>query len=99
MKATLIKVDSIYHLWLNPNTKDQEHIASDNPIVDTRGVDLRKYKISKQNCDEIFEVTDKEIEVEIEMEDVIQLNKRAGGTTNMGKPKLDEDGCLILKKL
>jgi len=56
MKATLIKVDSVYHLWLNPNTKDKEHIASDNPIVDTRGVDLRKYKLSKQNCDEIFGV-------------------------------------------
>jgi hypothetical protein len=60
MKATLIKVDLFYHLWLNPNTKDQEHIASDNPIVDTRGVDLRKYKLSKQNCDEIFGVVDVE---------------------------------------
>ena len=58
MKATLIKVDLFYHLWLNPNTKDQEHIASDNPIMDTRGVDFRKYKISKQNCDEIFGVVD-----------------------------------------
>jgi len=40
-----------------------------------------------------------EIEVEIEMEDVIQLKKRAGGITNMGKPKLDSEGCLILKKI
>jgi len=39
-----------------------------------------------------------EIEVEIEMEDVIQLKKRAGGITNMGKPKLDSNGCLILKR-
>jgi hypothetical protein len=38
-----------------------------------------------------------EIEVEIEMEDVIQLKKRAEGITNMGKPKLDSEGCLILK--
>jgi hypothetical protein len=38
-----------------------------------------------------------EIEVEIEMEDVIQLKKRVGGITNMGKPKLDSEGCLILK--
>jgi hypothetical protein len=56
MKATLIKVDLVYHLWLNPNTKDQEHIASNNPIMDIRGVHLRKYKLSKQNCDEIFGV-------------------------------------------
>jgi len=60
MKATLIKVDLFYHLWLNPNTKDQEHIASDNPIMDIRGVHLRKYKLSKQNCDEIFGVIDVE---------------------------------------
>jgi hypothetical protein len=40
-----------------------------------------------------------EIEVEIEMEDIIQLKKRAGGLTNMGKPKLDSNGCLILKKI
>jgi hypothetical protein len=40
-----------------------------------------------------------EFEVEIEMEDVIQLKKRAGGITNMCKPKLDSEGCLILKKI
>ncbi len=40
-----------------------------------------------------------EIEVEIEMEDIIQLKKRAGGLTNMGKPKLDSNGNLILRKL
>jgi hypothetical protein len=40
-----------------------------------------------------------EIEVEIEMEDIIQLKKRAGGLTNMGKPKLDNNGCLILKRI
>ena len=39
-----------------------------------------------------------EIEVEIEMEDIIQLKKRAGGLTNMGKPKLDSNGNLILKE-
>jgi hypothetical protein len=40
-----------------------------------------------------------EIEVEIVMEDIIQLKKRAGGLTNMGKPKLDSNGNLILRKL
>jgi len=39
-----------------------------------------------------------EIEVEIEMEDTIQLKKRAGSLTNMGLPKLDSEGCLILKR-
>ena len=40
-----------------------------------------------------------EMDVEIEMEDIIQLKKRAGGLTNMGKPKLDSNGNLILRKL
>ena len=40
-----------------------------------------------------------EIDVEIGMEDIIQLKKRAGGLTNMGKPKLDSNGNLILRKL
>jgi hypothetical protein len=39
-----------------------------------------------------------EIEVEIEMEDVIQLKTRARYITNMGEPKLDAEGCIILKK-
>jgi len=60
MKAKLIKNDIGYHLWLNLETKEQEHIASDNPIIDNWGVDLRKYKLSKQNCDEIFGVVDVE---------------------------------------
>ena len=40
-----------------------------------------------------------EIEVVIVMEEILQLKKRAGGFTNMGKPKLDSDGQLILKKI
>ena len=40
-----------------------------------------------------------EIEVQIVMKEILQLKKRAGGFTNMGKPKLDADGCLILKKI
>jgi hypothetical protein len=39
-----------------------------------------------------------EIEVEVEMEDVIQLKTRSRYITNMGKPKLDAEGCIILKK-
>jgi hypothetical protein len=40
-----------------------------------------------------------EMEVMIVMQDTLQLKKRAGGFTNMGKPKLDSGGCLILKKI
>jgi hypothetical protein len=40
-----------------------------------------------------------EIEVMIVMEDILQLKKRGGGFTNMGKPKLDSEGCLILTKI
>jgi hypothetical protein len=40
-----------------------------------------------------------EIEVQIVMEEILQLKKRAGGFTNMGKPKLDSSGNLILKKI
>jgi hypothetical protein len=60
MKAKLIRTKDSYHLWLNPETKEQEHIASINPILNDNGFDLRKYKLSKQNCDEIFGVVDVE---------------------------------------
>jgi hypothetical protein len=36
--------------------------------------------------------------VEIVMEDIIHLKNRRGGLANMGKPKLDADSCLILKR-
>jgi hypothetical protein len=156
MKATLIKkAEGWYNLY-----QDKIGIGSTYP-------ELQGYKLSKQNCDEIFGVIDSfyesisklntsylkgfnkamelnkdkqftledlrtamtygivqegigfvgihsvddlfnlilkkvsqptEIEVEVEMEDVIQLKKRAGGFTNMGKPSLDAEGCILLKK-
>jgi hypothetical protein len=60
MKAKLIRTKDSYHLWLNPETKEQEHIASINPILNDNGFDLRKHKLSKQNCDEIFRAVDVE---------------------------------------
>jgi hypothetical protein len=60
MKGTLIKTTSGYNLWLNPKTKEQEHIAADFLILDINGTDIRKYKLSKQNCDEIFGIVDVE---------------------------------------
>jgi hypothetical protein len=32
------------------------------------------------------------------MEDIIHLKNRRGGLANMGKPKFDSEGCLILKR-
>jgi len=92
MQAKLYKREDRYDLY----SEDDHKIASS--ASNTFG------KLSKQNCDEIFwglydTEIEVEIEVEIEMEDVIQLKKRVGGITNMGKPKLDSEGCLILKKI
>ena len=53
MEAKLIKTKVGYHLWLNPETKEQEHIASDYEIVSDNGADLRKYKLSLKNCQAI----------------------------------------------
>ena len=40
-----------------------------------------------------------EWDVSVEMEDIIQLKLRSGDVSNMGKPKLDSNGCLILKRV
>ena len=53
MEAKLIKTKVGYHLWLNPETKEQQHIASDCEIVSDNGADLRKYKLSLKNCQAI----------------------------------------------
>jgi len=59
-----------------------------------------KFQEHKQTFGEYIQSLQKptEIEVEIEMEEILQLKKRAGGFTNMGKPKLDSEECLILKR-
>ncbi len=58
-----------------------------------------KQKLSKQNCDEIFwGLYDTEIEIEIEMELEIDTSKLIGAIYGH-KPKLDSEGCLILKKI
>ena len=57
------------------------------------------YKLSKQNCDEIFlELYDTEIEVEIETETKVWEFISNGEFESFEIiPKLDENGCLILK--
>jgi len=84
--------------------KDKEFTLEDIRIAIVYGEKHRDMDAGKIPYQPFFEFLSSlqkptEIEVEIEMEDVIQLKKRAGGITNMGKPKLDSDGCLILKKL
>jgi hypothetical protein len=156
MEAKLIKTKVGYHLWLNPETKEQQHIASDCEIVSDNGADLRKYKLSLKNCqviergydldelvkeqypidepsfkrgfklslevnsDKRFTLEDMikcfnasidegwvradfyiqslqqtEWDVEIVMEDSIGIGDKHTPNT---KPKLDADGCIILKR-
>jgi len=112
MEAKLIKTKVGYHLWLNPETKEQEHIASDYEIVNDNGADLRKYKLSFKNCEAIergYDLDDSlsnfqslqqtEWDVEIEMEFVEEEQTGTHLVWGRTTPKLDADGCLILKKI
>jgi hypothetical protein len=99
MQAKLYKREDKYDLY----SEDDHKIASSAP--NTFG------KLSKQNCDEIFwGLYDTEIEVMIEMEKVVDETKVIGAvkgvkgsghkiTTCKSVPKLDSEGCLILKKI
>jgi hypothetical protein len=61
--------------------------------------DGKKLKLSKENCDEIFGVVD--VEIEMEYKDIDELRVDKGSFLKLNdiyKPKLDADGCLILKK-
>jgi hypothetical protein len=56
------------------------------------------YVLSKQNCDEIFlQLYDTEIEVEIETKKTPV--KMPGIMVFTKAPKLDSEGCLILKRI
>jgi hypothetical protein len=67
---------------------DLYRIDEDGKKVTFASTEDYKQKLSKQNCDEIFwGLYDTEIEVEIDMD---ILNK-------YDQPKLDSNGCLILK--
>jgi hypothetical protein len=55
-------------------------------IAKNAGINLQK--LSHVKCDEIFGITDKEIEVEIEMDILNEYDQ----------PKLDANGCLMLKQ-
>jgi len=55
-------------------------------------------RLSNQNCDDTFNPELNEIEVVIEMETKKQLVNGYNQYEEVQVPKLDENGCLILKK-
>jgi hypothetical protein len=94
MKATLIK--KLDNGWPTYSLRraDGRMIATtrfpfDEPalmIAKNAGINLQK--LSHVKCDEILGVTDKEIEVEIEMDILNEYDQ----------PKLDANGCLTFKQ-
>ncbi len=87
MKAKLIKEKDYYDLY---------KIDEDGKRVTFASTEDYKQKLSKQNCDEIFwGLYDTEIEVEIEQVNKLNIDKGIFEWT----PKLDSEGCLILKKV
>jgi hypothetical protein len=93
MKGKLIKVDKGYY-----NLEDEKgNILGTSYQFNSSVGDVLEYKLSKQNCDEIFlELYDTEIEVEIEMFTPAATYGHSGWHE---EPKLDENGCLILRKI
>jgi len=139
MRVKLIKQKEIGDYYLILEGK----IYHTNPLFYKRHGVSKGGKLSKQNCDELFEVVDveklaeeeipndgyadttlmqkgfnkamelyqpTEIEVEIVMEKIVDETKMIGAvkgvkgsgdkiTTYKSVPKLDSEGCLILKKI
>jgi hypothetical protein len=97
MRATLIKkAEGWYNLY------------QDNIGIGSTHAELQGYKLSQENCEQAKEI---EIEVEIEMEEYGYCEgcRRAGmwhcahadtcgQNVTLKRPKLDENGCLILTK-
>ncbi len=93
MKIELVKRQDRYDLY----GADGAKIASstENPFG----------KLSKENCDEIFGYIQQPTEIEVEIRCYIGNGDKESDSfkdplvTNTGIPKLDADGCLILRKL
>ena len=85
MKGILTKLGDEYKLY-----------SHDSCIATTR--ESPHKRLSKQNCDEIFEYIQqpKEIEVAVETESIPADRAPAGWDVFL---KLDENGCLILTRL
>ena len=84
MKGILTKLGEEYKLY-----------SHDSCIATTH--ESPHKRLSKENCDEIFEYIQqpKEVEVAIEIESIPADRAPAGWDVFL---KLDENGCLILKK-
>jgi hypothetical protein len=93
--------DNEYYL-VNGNTNDT--------VATTDKVLLKEYdgymkKLSKENCDEIFGYIQQPTEIEVEIRCYIGNGDKESNSfkdplvTNTGIPKLDENNCLILRKL
>jgi hypothetical protein len=65
-------------------------------IAKHNGIDLQK--LSHTNCDEIFGVVEVEMECKIGCEHLV-LNGENSLCCGNKVPKLDSNGCLILKKI
>ena len=108
MKATLIK--TLDNGWPTYSLRraDGRMIATtrfpfDEPaLMIAKNAGIKLQKLSHVKCDEIFGVIDKEIEVEIEMESNLHIGEVVDDSYPKDfpsqKPKLDENGFLILKQ-
>jgi hypothetical protein len=102
MKAKLIKTEKGY--YIDTGSFDGIHLAC-------YPHDVTKQRLSLKNCEEIFwGLYDTEMDVEVEMKKVKDETKIVGAvkgvkgsgnkiTTYKSVPKLDADGCLILKRV
>lgn len=109
MEATLIKTDTGYYFWLNPNTKEQSLLGGTEPYFDKNGVDMRQYKLSLSNCQSIEEASYPDDLKHLQEKNQWQVNIVMGihsvyvpkGLETIyppfaNKPKVDNQGNIIL---
>ena len=102
MKSKLVKVGDEYHLWVDRMVPKIVPFAK-------YPWDITKQRLSLENCQVIEQsTTQTEWEVEVVMErvfdgyEIVNSNPKVKGSGDKipkydTKPKLDADGCLILK--
>ena len=106
MEGKLIKTDGTYILSVNEYKDEIFTIADTN-----KAHELNKHKLSLKNCEaiengyDLDELTQTEWDVEIEMENSLTNGYKNQPDNIIGfiaeyksVPKLDKDGCLILKR-
>ena len=106
MEGKLIKTDGTYILSVNEYKDEIFAIADTNKVHE-----LNKHKLSLKNCEaiengyDLDELTQTEWDVKIEMENSLTNGYKNQPDNIIGfiaeyksVPKLDEDGCLILKR-